>query len=212
MTPGRGRRPGAGGPGGPARRPREPDPDALREPEPDADPVDVARTICLRLLEQQPRTRAQLAAALRKRGVPDEVGAEVLDRFTEVGLVDDQAFAATWVSSRHAGRRLARRALAAELRRRGVDPAVARSAVEQVSPEDARAAARGLVERRVRASARLPREVLTRRLVAMLARKGYPPEVAFGAVRDVLDADVAGPPAGGCGAADPDAWAGADPA
>src|SRR5829696_959849 len=85
--------------------------------DPLGDPESVARAICLRLLTGQPRTRSELAAALARRGVPGEAAAAVLGRFAEVGLIDDRAFAAAWVGSRHAGRGLAR-ALAAELRRR----------------------------------------------------------------------------------------------
>ena len=90
--------------------------------EPPADPVERARAICLRLLTGTPRTRKQLADALRKREIPDEAAEEVLSRFEEVGLINDGAFADAWVESRHHGRGLARRALARELRTKGVDP------------------------------------------------------------------------------------------
>src|SRR5690348_2024532 len=52
-----------------------------------AEPASLAREICLRLLTMAPRTRAQLADALARRGVPDEVADEVLGRFTEIGLI-----------------------------------------------------------------------------------------------------------------------------
>jgi regulatory protein len=182
---------------GPARHPREPDPDldAGRAPQdaddqPDADPVEVARTICLRMLEQQPRTRAELATALRKRAVPDAAAEAVLDRFGEVGLVDDEAYAAAWVASRQRGRGLARRALADELRRKGVDAGIVREAVAEVSADDEAAAARVLVERRLPAMRRLTPEVRTRRLVSMLARKGYPAGLAYAVVRDLVGADL----------------------
>ena len=97
------------------------DAEGEREDGPPADPVEVARLICLRQLEFAPRTRAQLAAVLSKRHVPDEAAEVVLDRFTEVGLVDDASYALAWVESRHRARGLARRALSVELRRRGVD-------------------------------------------------------------------------------------------
>src|SRR5262249_23857501 len=57
------------------------------------DPESVARAICLRLLAQRARTRAELAQALRRRGVPDGAAGSVLDRFAEVGLIDDAALA-----------------------------------------------------------------------------------------------------------------------
>ncbi len=101
--------------------------------EPPADPESVARAICLRLLTGAARTRADLAEALRRRGVPEDAAESVLDRLCEVGLVDDEAFAHAWVASRQAGRGLARRALATELRRRGVDDEVAARALAEVS-------------------------------------------------------------------------------
>ena len=102
---------------------------------PPGDPESVARIICLRLLDARPRTRAELATALRKRRVPAEAAAVVLDRFEEVGLIDDSAFARGWVTSRQAGRGLARGALAAELRRKGVPADTAQHALAEVDPE-----------------------------------------------------------------------------
>jgi regulatory protein len=154
------------------------------------DPEAVARALCLRALTGTPKTRQQLADLLAGRGVPDEAAEVVLDRFTEVGLIDDAAFARAWVSSRQAGRGLARRALSAELRAKGVDPEVAAVAVGAVDEEDERAAARRLVDRKVPAMRRLDRATASRRLIAMLARKGYGGGLAASVVRDALDADA----------------------
>jgi len=167
------------------------DPDA----EPDADPVAVARAICLRQLTLGPRSRSQLADVLRRRNVPDDVATGVLDRFVEVGLVDDAAFAETFVRSRVADKGLARRALAADLRARGIDDDTAAGALEQVTPELERVGAQALVRRRLPATRGLPAETRLRRLTGMLARKGYPGSVAFTVVREALaeeDADAAG--------------------
>jgi regulatory protein len=119
----------------------------------------------------------------------------VLDRFTEVGLIDDAAFAAAWVSSRHAGRGLGRRALGAELRRRGVDTAIVEAAVDEVSGEDEETAARALAHRRVRTMTGLPADTQMRRLVGMLARKGFSQGLAMRVARDAI-AVAAGGPAG----------------
>ena len=97
------------------------------------DPEQVARAICLRALTGAAKTRKQLADLLAKRGVPEDAALTVLDRFTEVGLIDDAAFASAWVSSRQAGRGLARRALRAELQAKGVDREVAAAALEEVT-------------------------------------------------------------------------------
>nr|WP_245929939.1 regulatory protein RecX [Allonocardiopsis opalescens] len=158
---------------------------------PDADPESRARRLCLRLLSSQPRTRAQLAEALRRKDVPDDVSAQVLDRFGEVGLIDDALFAAAWVDSRHSGRGLARRALAAELRRRGVAEETVRDAVEGVDPEQEERTARELVRRRLPATGRLAAPVRMRRLMGVLARKGYPAGLAYRVVREALEADGA---------------------
>ena len=141
----------------------------------------------------RPRTRAELAKALARREISDEVIAEVLDRYDEVGIIDDAAFARAWVTSRHHGRGLARRALANELRQRGVDADVAGEALETLSPDDEAATARAMVDRKLRTATGSP-EAVFRRLVGMLARKGYPAGVAFQAVKDALvarDAEAA---------------------
>ncbi|MFG1868171.1 regulatory protein RecX [Micromonospora arborensis] len=171
-------------------RGRSADADAEAVESPPRDESEVAREICLRQLAVRPRTRAELAGALAKRGISEEVSAEVLDRYDEVGIIDDAAFARAWVSSRHAGRGLARRALANELRRKGVDGEVATEALGELDEETEADTARGLVERKLR-TARGEPDAIFRRLVGMLARKGYPPGVAIRAVKDALAAQSA---------------------
>ncbi|MGW0878501.1 recombination regulator RecX [Streptomyces sp. NPDC002671] len=151
------------------------------------DPAERARAICLRLLTGTPRTRKQLADALRKRDIPEDVAEEVLSRFEEVGLIDDSAFADAWVESRHHGRGLARRALARELRTKGVDSALIDEAVGQLDSEQEEATARDLVARKLRATRGLDRDKRIRRLAGMLARKGYPEGMALRVVRQALE-------------------------
>jgi regulatory protein len=131
---------------------------------------------------------------MARRGVPDDVAAAVLDRLTEVGLIDDAAYAQAWVASRQRTRGLAPRALAGELRQRGVAEPLIAEAINGVDGEEIAATARALVRRKVRTMAGLPREVKLRRLSGLLARKGYPGDVSIRAVRDVLaeqaDADA----------------------
>lgn len=171
------------------------------------DPQEAAREICLRLLTAAPRTREQLASALRRRRVPDEVAEAVLGRLADVRLIDDAAFARAWVETRHHGRGLARRALSAELRQRGVAAEEVRAAVGSLRDQDELAAARRLVARRVEASQGRPLPARVRHLVGMLARKGYPAGLAYQVVREALEQEgQPGLPAG----FDPDA--GADPA
>jgi regulatory protein len=153
--------------------------------------VSFGREICLRALTAAPRSRGELAQAMRRKGVPDDAAAEVLHRLSAAGLVDDAAFADAWVSSRHEGRGLARRALAGELHRKGVDNALVQTALSQVGDEDEVVAAAALVRRRLAGTAGLPMPARVRRLTSMLARKGYSGGVASRVVRDALGAEAA---------------------
>jgi regulatory protein len=151
------------------------------------DPESVARSIALRMLTGAPRSRKQLADAMARKGVPDEVADRVLDRFTEVGLVDDAAYAELLVRTRHEERGLARRALAMELRRKGVTDDDARAALETLDDDSEEAAARALLERRWRRGPAVDQVAQSRRMLGMLARRGYPSGLASRLVREMVD-------------------------
>lgn len=169
------------------RRPAsEPSPGSLADSSVDADPEAVARAVLLRRLTAAPRTYAELRSDLRDRGVPDDVADRVLTRFTEVGLIDDQAYAQMWVQSRHRSRGASGRLIEQELRRKGIDDDIAREAVQALTPEQERDRARALVDSRLASSVRLEPAARTRRLVGMLTRRGYSPSLAFGVVREAL--------------------------
>jgi regulatory protein len=133
-----------------------------------------ARALCLRLLTARSRTRAELSGQLSKRGYPDDVSARVLDRLAAVGLVDDVGFAEQWVESRRSSAGKSKRALAAELHTKGVENDVITAVLGGINAGAERDRAEQLVR------AKLRRETLSeddarvsRRLVAMLARRGY---------------------------------------
>ncbi|WP_446664288.1 regulatory protein RecX [Flexivirga sp. B27] len=166
-----------------ARNDREPPPD---KGGPDADPHDVARTIVLKQLTAAPRSRKQLADKLRERGCEDEVAAEVLDRLEETGLIDDAAYAATLVRSQQERRGLARRAIAQELRRKGVDSDVINEQLDTIDDDDERERARALVDKKLRSMHGLDATVQARRLAGMLARKGYSSSIAWSVIREAI--------------------------
>jgi len=143
------------------------------------------------MLTLAPRTRAELARALRSRGIPAAAADEVLERFADVGLIDDAAFARAWVESRHYSRGLAGRALKMELKRRGVEDEEIREAVAGLGPDAEADTAKRLVEQKLASTAGLPPEARTRRLAGMLARKGYPPGLAFRVIREAMEAEGA---------------------
>lgn len=168
----------------------------MKKPRSTSDPSDpeAARQYCLRLLSGRPRTKVELGDAMRRKGFDEQIVDEILDRYAEVGMIDDEVFARAWVDSRHRGRGLSKRALAGELRRKGVEPEFVDAAVSAVSEDDERTAALELARRRYRGMSAQPPEVVLRRLVGVLARKGYGAAVAIPVVKQVLseaDSEVA---------------------
>ncbi|WP_350224190.1 regulatory protein RecX [Pseudarthrobacter sp. fls2-241-R2A-127] len=152
----------------------------------------MAKAIVYRQLTAAPKSRLQLARKLAERNIPEDVAKDVLDKFQEVRLIDDAEFADMWVRSRSQSRKLARGALRRELSEKGIDPDTAAAALEQVTDADEEAAARTLVERKLRPGTNLSdpaeRDKAVRRLASMLARKGYQPSQAFTIVNEVLGA------------------------
>ncbi|MGL5823992.1 MAG: regulatory protein RecX [Nocardioides sp.] len=153
---------------------------------PDADPESVARVILLAKLAGRACTRAELATALAAKNVPADAAARVLDRFEEVGLIDDLAFARLWVTTRQVSRGATRRVLAAELQRKGVAAHVTAVALAEVDEADEEASARQHVRKKLPSLARLDQATATRRLIGQLARKGHSPGYAARIVREEL--------------------------
>jgi regulatory protein len=154
----------------------------------ESDRDEQARAVCLRLLTARAHTRAELAGQLAKRGYPDDVSARVLDRLADVGLIDDADFAEQWVRSRrqHSGK--GKRALIAELRNKGVDNDLIVAAVDDDEPGAERARAEQLVADKLRRERLTDADEakLARRLVGMLARRGYGQSMAFNVVKVAL--------------------------
>lgn len=151
-----------------------------------------AREACLRLLTDRPRSRRELDQRLRSKGFEPEVAERVLDRLEQVELVDDGAFAQEWVHSRHTYAGKGRRAMAMELRMKGVADHHVAAALAQVDDEAEAVRARELVHRKLR-SLTVPedtqqRAAVVRKLVGVLARRGYAQSLAFTVVRDELAA------------------------
>jgi len=157
-----------------------------------------AKDVCLRLLTDRARSRAELATKLEQKGFAPEVSERALDRLAEVGLIDDADFAQQWARSRHLFSGKGKRAIALELRRKGVSDDDAAEALDGIDAASERERAAELVRKKLRTQAPLPtegdrreiaaeRDRLVRRLVGMLARRGFAQGMAFEVVRDELD-------------------------
>jgi len=146
--------------------------------------------LCLRLLTARARTRAELAGQLAKRGYPDDIRDRVLDRLADVGLVDDAGFAEQWVHSRRVNAGKGKRALAAELHTKGVDNDVITSVLGAINPAAERSRAEQLVRARLRRENLGDEDLrVSRRLVAMLARRGFDQTMAYDVVSTELAAE-----------------------
>ncbi len=150
------------------------------------DPEVVAKDICLRLLTAAARPRAALAVALAQRGIPDQVADTVLNRFVEVGLIDDRAYAEAFVVAKHRDRALGVTALRTELRRKGVDEVTVDAAVQSLDQDAERERARALISRRVDSAMGDGVQAARRRLIGLLARRGYAADVARQVVDEAL--------------------------
>jgi regulatory protein len=152
----------------------------------DAPEVRRAQDLCVRLLSVRARSRTELRQAMARKEVEEEVAELVLGRLDRAGLIDDEAFAHEWVASRHNHKGLSRQALANELRRKGVDDSVAAQAAATVDEDSEFERARELVRRKLPSVARVDDTTKLRRLVGVLARKGYNEGMAIRVVREEL--------------------------
>ncbi|MFC8733341.1 regulatory protein RecX [Luteimicrobium sp. NPDC057192] len=171
-----------------ARAPRA-QTDAKHAPASRDEQLEAARAVALRMLTGAPRTRRQIADGLRRRGYADDVVEELVERLTDVGLLDDAELAGMIARSQLAERSLSRRGIAAELRRRGIEDDDARAAVETIDDDAEDAALRELVRKRLARTAGLERDVRVRRVMGVLARKGYAPGPALAAISAELGAE-----------------------
>ena len=147
-----------------------------------------ARNVLLHQLARSAKSTSQLRKILEQREIPTEVAEKVLERFTEVGLIDDAAYAETIVNSRRNYKGLAKSAIKRELNEKGVSQELVEEAISGITAEDDFESAKQLASRRYRQMAHLERDVRTRRLAGYLQRKGYGSNSVFAAIKFAEDA------------------------
>jgi regulatory protein len=153
---------------------------------PEADPLSVAKSIALRQLSMAAKSRFQLEQSLAKKGVTPEIIQVCLDRLTEVGLIDDLAYAGMLVRSRCVTKKVSRSVLRMELRQKGIADQHIEEALGQISDDDEYKMASELVTKKMRAMNGLAPEVKQRRLFDFLSRKGYRPGIVTAVIKEQL--------------------------
>lgn len=146
----------------------------------------MARDIVTRQLAMMDRSRAQLAATLERKGIPEVVADEVLSRYEELGLIDDVHFAEALTRTRFNQKGASRRAIAAELQKKGVDRDIIEEATSQIDPDAELEAAVELASKKLRSGGGNP-DTLERRAYALLARRGFGAGVCGTALRAAQD-------------------------
>jgi regulatory protein len=148
--------------------------------------ADAAKQVLLRRLSHAPRTRKELAKDLKDKDISDEVANVALDRFEEVGLINDQALASNYVSSQHERKGLGKNALRQQLRAKGVSDDVALEAISQISDDQEFQAAFALACKKIRSLQKDDAKTQLRKIVGVLARKGYSSNLAFRVAKEVI--------------------------
>ena len=139
----------------------------------EADPYSIANTIALNALVARAKSKGELLAHLKTRGVEDDVAQATIFRLQEKGLIDDAEFAKAWAQSRHTAKKLSKRIIASELRTRGVDQQSIDEALDEIDDESEYRTAFSLAMRKYSTMSRLEPEVQVRRIQSLLQRKGF---------------------------------------
>jgi regulatory protein len=119
------------------------------------------------------KSKGELLAHLKSRGVEDDVAHAVLFRLQESGLINDRDFAVAWANSRHSHKKLSKRIIAGELRQKGVIQEQIDEALDGIDDESEYRAAFDLAFKKFNTMSRLEPEVQIRRIQSLLARKGF---------------------------------------
>jgi regulatory protein len=139
----------------------------------EADPYSIANTIALNALVARAKSKGELLAHLKKRGVEDDVAQATIFRLQESGLINDEEFAKAWTQSRHTSKKLSKRIIAGELRTRGVDQSSIDLALDEIDDESEYRTAFSLGMKKYNTMSRLEPEVQIRRIQSLLQRKGF---------------------------------------
>ena len=147
----------------------------------------IAKQVLLRRLSNAPRTRKELAQDLKKKKIEEDIAKQALDRFEELGLINDQTYSENFVANTHERRKLGKKALKQQLRSKGVSEETANQAVLQISDEDEFKSALALALKKIRSIQKDDPQTQIRKIVSLLARKGYSSSLSFQVAKQVIN-------------------------
>ena len=147
-----------------------------------SDPYEVAHTIALNALVMRAKSRGELLAHLKTRGIELEVAQATIFRLQEAGLVNDEEFAKAWAQSRHSHKKISKRIIAGELRQKGVLQSAIDEALSEIDEVSEYRSAFDLAFKKLNTMSRLEPDVQVRRIQSLLQRKGF----GFGIISQVL--------------------------
>jgi regulatory protein len=147
----------------------------------------IAKQVLLRRLSNAPRTRKELAQDLKKKKIEEDIAKQALDRFEELGLINDQTYSENFVANTHERRKLGKKALKQQLRSKGVSEETANQAVLQISDEDEFKSALALALKKIRSIQNDDPQTQIRKIVSLLARKGYSSSLSFQVAKEVIN-------------------------
>ncbi len=145
-----------------------------------------ARAAALRLLKFRPRSESELKERLAQKGFTETVVQTVVEDLRRKGFVGDAQFARYFAAQQASSKPLGRRLLMSRLKAKGVQPELAKAAVETaMEGQDELTLAREAASRRAAALQGLPRQAAERRLFGYLSRRGFSGDVVWKVVREI---------------------------
>lgn len=145
------------------------------------DDLERAKTRALNFLSYRDRSEKEVRDNLKKADVSDDIIETVLDRLSELSLVNDRKFTKAWVENRNEFRPRGKRALTYELRQKGISTELIRECLDEYVDEDEMAMKAG--RKHLKKVQGLERPDFTKKLLGHLARKGF----GYGIARHVVD-------------------------
>lgn len=144
-----------------------------------------AKNRALNMLSVRDYSRADLHEKLLTKEHPEDAVEVVLTKLERAGLINDAEYAKNFVRVQRENRALSKMALKRELGKKGIAESYISQAVDDVADEHE--VAFGIAMKKARSTVGLPRETRMRRILGMLARRGFAQGLSMDVTRRALD-------------------------